>query len=363
MSDTPETAAPAATGEVTKEAANGAPTKPSRPSRAPWFILLLLLVLAVGAGYYWVSVVYHAEQMALEAKFAAQTTVLDDLGRRFDESAEELAAVGAGHDALETRLGDIVRSQAGLTDSVKALYAKDAQESLDWILAETEYLIFAAIQRLALEHDSSGALAALRAADARIESARHPNLLGLRERLTQDIAALEAVEQPEVEGLALYLAEAATRVDALPTRPIEALDTSFSKLRDEGAAPGGWASTARALWGDLVSLVEVKDAQLGDDVLFDPKLRYLLGQNLRLELASARLAVLRRDDENFRAAVQLIDDLLRQYYDSTDGGVRALTARLAQTAGMVLDPPLPDLAPSLDAVRELRAASGADPVP
>jgi uroporphyrin-III C-methyltransferase len=362
MSETSETAT-VATDEARAGTEDTKLTAAARLFREPWFILLLLLLLVAGAGYYWASVVYRAEQAALDAKFATQSAALGGLGKRFDERVEELAAVSAAQSTLETRLDEIVRTQHSLTDSVKALYARDAQASLDWILAEAEYLILAAIQRLALEHDASGALAALRAADTRIQSARHPDLLVLRERLTRDITTLEAVEQPEIEGLALYLAEAATRVDSLPTKPIAGFDTSFSNTRDEEVAPENWTGIARALWRDLVSLVEVKHGPLDDDVLLDPKLRYLLGQNLRLELASARLAVLRRDDENFRAAVQLIGDLLRQYYDGADGSVRALKARLDDIAGIVLDPPLPDLADSLDAVRALRAASSSDRAP
>ncbi|MEX2479876.1 MAG: uroporphyrinogen-III C-methyltransferase [Gammaproteobacteria bacterium] len=349
---------PTATASVAAEQAGG-----PRASRAPWFILLLLLLIAAGAGYYWVSIVFRAEQAVLEAELAALRQAQADVSGTLERRGAELAEIGDAQSAFEARVDGIERTQMDLMDSVKSLFAKDKQVTLDWILAETEYLIFAAVQRLALERDARGASAALSAADARIKTARHPDLLGLREQLTADIAALDAVAEPDIEGLALYLSEAVTRVDELPTKPIAAVDTSFRRMRDEDVSTSNWTGVARALWRDLVGLVEIKNDQLTDDVLFDPQLRDLLAQNLRLELASARLAVLRRDVENFRAAARLIDDLLVKYYDGTDGSVRALSAKLAEASAIDLDPDLPDISASLDAVRALRADSGVAAAP
>ena len=137
MSDTPDTAV-TASDDIATGPAHAKPAAAARPSRAPWFILLLLLLLVAGAGYYWVSVMYRAEQAALEAAFATHSTALEGLGRRFDENAAELAAITDGQGTLESRLVDVVRTHDSLTDSVKALYARDAQVSLDWILAEAE---------------------------------------------------------------------------------------------------------------------------------------------------------------------------------------------------------------------------------
>ena len=110
------------------------------------------------------------------------------------------------------------------------------------------------------------------------------------------------------------------------------------------------------MWRDLVSLVDIKDSELPDDVLFDPKLRYFLQQNLKLELSSARLAVLTRDSANLQASLTLVDSQLEQYYDSADAGVAALREWLADHRRTELDPAMPAIASSLDAVRAARAS-------
>ncbi|MEQ8231902.1 MAG: uroporphyrinogen-III C-methyltransferase [Gammaproteobacteria bacterium] len=334
----------------------------ARPSRGPWFVLLLLLIVAAGAGYWWVTVVHYAERAALVARLdaleQADAVLATDVAARTDAVAGDVAALADTAQANATRLRSLGQAQDDLTASVKSLFAKDQQVALDWVLAEAEYLVFAATQRLALEHDAATAVSALQAADERLRAAKHPDLIGLRDQLAKDIAALEAVDQPDVEGLALYLANAITGLDALPTKPIAAIDTSFTHMQDEHIDADNWRGVAKALWADLVSLVEVKDGAVSDGVLFDPELRYFLVQNLRLELASARLAVLRRDAENFRAAATLVADLLRTYYDTDDGAVKALIARLEAARTLELDPPLPSVTASLEAIRETRAGLG-----
>ncbi len=336
----------------------------ARPSRLPQLLALLLLG-AIGVGYYWVEYRHADTHRTGSARLAALEAANLDLGARLVTSESRFAELAGAADPHVAEIAALRATLDGLQQSLKGLYAKESQTSLDWVLAEVEYLVLAASQRLALEHDVTSAVAALKAADARLRAVRHPELLALREQLAADIAALEGVKQPDIEGLALYLAEAVTRVDKLPTKPIADLDMSFSRMGRETAASQDWRGMARALWADIRSLVEIKDGKLEDGVLFDPELRYFLQQNLRLELSSARLAVLQGDNANFRAALTLIVDLLGKYYDTGNGQVSALVTRLNEQRTLDLRPHIPSLAAGLDAVRakreQVRDASAAQP--
>ena len=332
------------------------PTAPQR-SHGPAFLTLVLILTLGAAGYYWVSEIHAPDMSAIEARIDA----IDSLGHRFSPRLDDIETrSGDLEDARQALVNDIAAlgvAQESLEASVKALYAKDTQSSLNWVLAEAEYLILAAMQRLALERDVKTAIAALGAADNRLRSAEHPELISIREQLAKDITALESVDLPDVEGLAIYLAETIARVEALPTKPIAAIDMNFSRMQNEPATAENWQGVAKAMWADLVNLIEIKDGELPDGVLFDPELRYFLQQNLRLELASARLSVLRRDNANFQAATQLIIDLLDQYYDTDHAGIAAIIARLNHEQATDLDPSVPGIAASLDTIRAKRLSA------
>jgi uroporphyrin-3 C-methyltransferase len=246
--------------------------------------------------------------------------------------------------------------QSDLVKALSALYEKDSQISVDWVLAEVEYLVLAAIQRLALERDVDSAIAALRAADQRLRSAEHPALIPIREKIIADLTELESIKVVDIEGLAIYFGEAIDRVDSLPIKPIAEEVAIPSTDRSGGNDTGGWRDLGFAIWADLVDLVEVKDAELPDGILFDPELRYFLRQNLKIELASAKLAVLRRDSINLNFSIIVIKRTLETYYDLEHDAVKNVIKRLDAAQNLKLKPALPKITASLDVIREYRAA-------
>ena len=332
-------------------------------------ISILLTLLIVGAGaYYWYQNSYLPQQQDLNAKITALSSeqmavesslATIDAGDGIDAAVESITAQ---NDALKTSLTariesvadqaeKVAASQQQLQQSVTSLYEKEDQSSLDWVLAEAEYLVLAANQRLALEGDINTAIAALKAADQRLGSADHPDLIPIRDRIIEDAAALEAVKLPDIEGLAIYLAKVIAQVNDLPTKQVADTVQPFSGTKSLGEDAKDWRNIANAMWTDLVELVEVKDAALPDSVSFDPELRYFLQQNLRLELASARLSVLRRDGQNFRASVDLIESMLNEFYETSSTNVTSILARLNEAKGYEFEPALPKITASLDVIR------------
>jgi uroporphyrin-III C-methyltransferase len=329
---------------------------------------LIALGLVAFGGYYWHQNYYLADREALEAKVNSVSE-----GQNSMQTALAAVSVDAGPDAsiealkaaqkkIETSLTskvdlvakqtkEVADSQQKLQQSVTSLYQKEDQSSLDWVLAEAEYLVLAANQRLALEGDINTAIAALKAADQRLGSENHPDLIPIRDQIIEDAAALEAVKLPDIEGLAIYLAKVIEQAKDLPTKKLADSVEPFSGTKNLADDAKQWRNVANAVWTDLVELVEVKDAALPDSVLFDPELKYFLQQNLRLELASARLSVLRRDGQNFRASVGLIKNMLNEFYETSATSVESIIARLDEAESYEFEPALPKITGSLDVIR------------
>lgn len=344
------------------------PEPSPRGGKAAIVVSVIAFALLLAGAWYWHQYRYAPALTALAQDVAGAGAGQAGLAAELEATragigtvAAEASGALAQVDALGAKIDSAVKGQADLRRSVSALYEKETQTSVDWVLAEAEYLVLAATQRLALERDIDTAIAALRAADQRLRSADHPDLIPIRDQLIKDITALEGVNRADVEGLALYLAKTIDQVDDLPTKPIAEEITPFATVREGEYAATDWRRLGYAIWSDLVDLVEVKDADLPDSVLFDPELRYFLRQNLKLELASARLAVLRRDRANLDASVALIKRLLGSYYDGNDAGVKSIAARLDEAATLELKPQLPNISGSLDVIRRQRSErSGAE---
>jgi uroporphyrin-3 C-methyltransferase len=328
-----------------------------------WVILLVLVLLLGGGAYYWQQNVYQTDLRMMGEQLVAATGAQARATRQLENTIAELRitseSAAKAVNALGPQIDSTVSAQSDLQRSVSALYEKETQTSVDWVLAEAEYLVLAATQRLALERDVDTALAALQAADQRLRSADHPGLIPIRDQLIQDIIALESVNLPDVEGFALYLAKTIAQVDELPSKPVAEEIAPFVTVREGEFEAKDWRRLGYAMWSDLVDLVEVKDAEMSDTVLFDPELRYFLQQNLKLELASARLAVLRRDRANLEASVGLINRLLEAYYDTAQASVASISKRLNEAAALDLAPRLPSITGSLEVIRQHRQARSA----
>ena len=338
-----------------------APVMPPRRGGGLALLALILSLCVAGAGYYWTRFVAEPGSAALRAQLDDVGAERDVLARRLGDADQRLHKLETAHSAAQTSLDELRNNTSALELSVKSLAARGGDQTLDWVLAESEYLVLAASQRLALEHDVATARAALMASDQRLRSVDHPLVSQLREHLAQDIAALAAVAEPDIEGLSLKFAAQIRKAGSLRTKPIAEVDMSFQRSREQRVTADNWRGVLQAMWDDLMGLIEIKDGELPDGVLFDPKLRYFIEQNLKLELSSARLAILERDTTNFRVAVEIVQEAVARYYDADDAAVKALAAMLSEVRGVDLAPALPNVTASLDAVRAARQTLVAPP--
>ena len=84
-----------------------------------------------------------------------------------------------------------------------------------------------------------------------------------------------------------------------------------------------------------------------------PRQEYFLYQNLRVQLESARVSVLRRDTSNLLVSIGLIDAWIVDYFDTADSGVDNIRQSLRQMLALNLKPAVPDISSSLETLRAL----------
>ncbi|MGH8455017.1 MAG: uroporphyrinogen-III C-methyltransferase, partial [Nevskiales bacterium] len=180
--------------------------KPKRPARTALWVLAMSFVMGLIA---LLGAVY------LEKSFERK---IDRLQRSTDEIRREIQdGLRPGLRSLTERQDSLATTSTQLTGQVARMDEQLAQGTAaqgqlssmiqggrrTWILYEVEYLLLNANDRLQLEGDVAGALRALEAANQRLGVAADPQLLSVRARIAQELAALRAVPQPDVESIAL----------------------------------------------------------------------------------------------------------------------------------------------------------------
>ncbi len=90
--------------------------------------------------------------------------------------------------------------------------------------------------------------------------------------------------------------------------------------------------------------------------LLAPTQQYFLRENLRLRLLAARVALLVRDEANFKSDIAAANAWLKKYFDTRVKAVQALMATLTQIGTTVMPAELPDINASLTALRTVKAS-------
>lgn len=327
----------------------------------PLAILALLLALAVvvGAYFIWHEVQRQADwQQQVLGQIEARGQSLDQRLDAFKDRLDgDLAAGERARRELGTAQRDLARAQAGLEDTLGVLRAQVSRQHTDWMLAEVQYLLQVANLRVQLERDVATAVAALTSADQRLQALADPGFTAVREAIAQELAALRAVDLPDVSGIALTLETLAAEVEKLPLKNAHVRQPAADSA-DAPASAGqdDWwqraRQTLRNVGAALQSLVVVRRNDVPVGPLLAPEQQFFLYENLRLQLASARSAALRGERETYRASLNAAAQWLATHFDTQATAVAAARAELERSAALDIRPALPDVSASLRLLRE-----------
>jgi uroporphyrin-3 C-methyltransferase len=298
----------------------------------------------------------------LENQLSAAQETLSELQDSIDKMQQGGGDTAADIDALrqdvEDRVGIFSSLPARIStlESAVASFAGVSNGARDtWLLAEAEYYMQIANAQLQLASNPQLAALAMRMADERILQLANPSLTDVRRAIANELAALDAMKKPDIEGATLTLASLARVVESLPLRPAPGVGptTDEPAVADQSGVQRAWSSMKSALSG----LVKVTPPdQVGPSIL-TPDGEYFLRNNIALQLQSARLALLRGEQAVFEQSIDDTRALLQEYFDTNSAQVASTLDTLAEIRGSVLTMSAPDISESLKLLRQFRTLS------
>lgn len=347
-----------------------APSAPPRASRFPLVILLLVLIAGTVAGgfYLWQQLAQRDGQMLEFSQQVEQNRLhMERLQQTLGEQMEQRLGAAQtqleeGNRLLQQRVAELSLAQQELMQRLdgqqQRLAALATTSREDWQLAEAEYLLKIANQRLLLERDTHNATALLRSADGLIQQASaatgDAELFAVRKSLSRDLAALEQISPVDKEGLYLRLYALADAVDELP----RVAPTQLAAPEPQPGAPVEQVGWAARFWGEIKSMagqlhnyIKIDSVEVPAKPLVDSHMTQIAGLNLRLLLEQAQLAVLKADPIVYRHSLEQAQQLLADYYlDSVEA--QKLGQHLAELVTVDVAPALPDISSSLDLLHD-----------
>ena len=113
-------------------------------------------------------------------------------------------------------LGEVPAQIGELGQSVAELRARTDAPQRSWVRAEALYLLELSGRRLRLEHDVPTAIAALESADARLATVSDSAVTEVRAALARELAALRAVNVPDIGSVLARLSAIEANVPSFP---------------------------------------------------------------------------------------------------------------------------------------------------
>ena len=323
------------------------------PRRAVGLIATLALLLALaaagGAGWLYYQLIYLDSQQ--DATFAA-------------DMQSALSAASARNDATEAalnrqrerlaELNSLLSQQQSvsqrqfqqLSSQLEELSAVDRN---DWLLAEAEYLLRLANQRLQLSGDSRAAGRLLSSADAILRELDDPALHPVRSELARELSALQSLSEIDVEGLYLQLDGLASEVDKL-----EAYGAPDYQATPVADANSDWQSGLKVgfqrAWEKLRSYIRIRQHDEKFRAELAPEQADALRASLRMMLEQAQLALLAERPVVYRQALQKAATWLQRYFPLNDRR-QALSDRIEQLMSADILGERPDISGSLRALK------------
>ncbi|MCL7945595.1 uroporphyrinogen-III C-methyltransferase [Marinobacter sp. ATCH36] len=322
-----------------------------------WIITLLALALAIALALWswqqWNN--YQSLQQSITS-LESDTEQLDRMyGQTGNQQSQRLQA-------LEEKLSEqrelISTQQRQIDHNARELLEAGNRTRTDWLLAEAEYLLRVANQRLMIEKDIRGALAALESGDEVLAESDDIGVYPVRQQLAKEILALKGIADVDRTGLYLKLEAAIDSIhqltdDALASdrAPGFIADASDNAAGNTDSVPGLMAEGWNKVKDTLSQVVVVRRLDEPVKPLLSPEQSAYARLNLQLMLEEAELAVLRGHQELYSRSLTKASNAINNWYDSSNDRIIALSQSLDELSEKNVDPELPDISRSLELLK------------
>jgi len=263
---------------------------------------------------------------------------------RLEQSLEEQLALSRSlQAAAEAMQGRLLAAESALTGM--ASQQLDAGGELD--LAEVDYLLRLANERLKLFSDPAAADEVLELADMHLAAMDNPMYLGVRQDIATARRELSSVTLPDYFAISNELDTIQESIASLPLRGENAASTE-----PEQASEQGWWDKVKSVFSNLVTVRRSTDEENERISLED---KDYIRQRLWLQLEIAHLSLMRRDQQSFRNSLSRVQETLSAWFDAGSGSYQSIKQNLETLQGLEVQLDVPDISTPWSTLRLIRA--------
>jgi uroporphyrin-3 C-methyltransferase len=295
-------------------------TQQARRSRSGfWFgvFILMIIIGLAGGGYYLVSQLRH-QQEGLGGE------VKGEMSKQIADYQSQLAAIQSQLATLEANIGSkdshftktladfsqlhnekLDNTRKELNEAITQVQRQLGKTRGDWLIADAEYLLSVANERLHLVGDVNTTREALEAADQRLRESGDAGAFKVREQIAKEIAAIKIVVVPDIVGIYASIQTLQDQVDKLIlllpyTGKALTAPAEVKKQPDQTTEDQGLFDSAMDQLEDIVTIRrtehEIKE-------ILTPEEAQFIREQLRVKLEMAKISLVQHNEALFQSSL------------------------------------------------------------
>ncbi len=336
-------------------------------------IIILIIVGLAGFGYLFMQDL-RAKQEDIGGDIVKEKQQYLELTRQItgyqtqltvmqSEMATLNAKLTGKENQINKNLADLSTQYQEKLEAMRREHAQDIQKIQrqlgktrgDWLLADAEYLLSVANQRLHLVGDVHTTLEALEAADQRLRESGDAAAFKVREQLAKEITLLKDVKVPDIVGIYASLQNLQDNVDKLSLllpfagKPIKHPDIQDNTDQGDASESSGILDTAIK---ELEGVVTIRHLQKPVKEILTLQEAQFIKEQLRVKLEMVKFSLVQQEGQLYRLNLADVKKWLRENFD-IDDNARKFLAKLDKLESSAIHSHLPDISKSLKMLRNI----------
>lgn len=344
-------------------------TKQARRSRSGfWFgaIILLIIIGVAGAGFYLFTQIrdeqkdlggevkgemskqiadYQSQLTAIQSQLASLETTIAGKDTHFTKTLADFSQLH--NEKLES-------TRKELNDAIARVQRQLGKTRGDWLIADAEYLLSVANERLHLIGDVNTTREALEAADQRLRESGDAGIFKLREEIAKEIAVIKSVTVPDIVGIYASIQSLQEGVDKLvlllpyvgktSAEPAEEKAQASQTTEDQGLLDSAMSQ--------LEGIVTIRHTEHEVKEVITPEEAQFIREQLRVKLEMVKISLVQHNEALFKSSLADAKKWTEQHFaKNTD--VDNFIAELDKFYNIKIHSQFPDISSSLKMLRDI----------
>ncbi len=348
---------------------DSAVSKKSQRSRSGfWFgIIIILVVISIaGAGYYLLMQLRDRQtNLGGEVKGELSKKVADYQAQlsAIQSQLSTIEATIAGKDTHYTKtLADfsalhnekLESTRKELTESIQRLQRQLGKTRGDWLIADAEYLLSVANERLHLIGDVNTTREALEAADQRLRESGDAAVFKVREQIAKEIAALKNVTVADTVGLYASIQTLEDQVQKLALiLPYsgKAL-TPSTEIHNHADKTEESHDLLDSALNELEGIVTIRHTDQPIQEILTPQQAQFIREQLRVKLEMVKIALVQQNEAIFQSSLLDAKEWVQQNF-TLNADAKKFIGELDRINSIQIRSNFPDISSSLKMLKDI----------